>query len=118
MLDDQRVQAVLSGHDLVHAAVLSEQPDSGNAPVKGLALVHQLVEIRSLVSAVETAHSDVHDSGPHPRTVIRRSRQGGGETGNRVVVQWSHGLFLGVRTGSVGGAAVGLSLIHISEPTR
>src|SRR5450759_3135626 len=104
MFDHQRIQAVLSGHDLVHPVVARKQPDPAEPPVKSLALVHQLVKLRSLMSTMQAAHSTVDDPRAHPRTVVRRRRQGGGETGKRVGVQLAHGLFLGVRTGSVKGA--------------
>src|SRR5665647_2836952 len=94
MLDDQGVQAVLSDHDLVHTTVLREQPDPADPPVEGLSLVHQLVEVHRLMSPVEAADPNVHDSASDLRTVVGRRREGG-ETRKRTGVEGSHGLFLG-----------------------
>ena len=50
--------------------VPGEQPDAADAPVHGLALVEEVIDVHSLVGTVETAHADVDYPGPYGAAVI------------------------------------------------
>src|SRR5262249_13043722 len=72
MLDDERVQVILRGQDVVHPPVLGQHADADDAPVEGLAVVHQPVEVHRLVRTVEAADAEVHDPGTDRRTAVAR----------------------------------------------
>jgi hypothetical protein len=79
VLDDECVEVVLGRHRVAHACVARQEPDADDAPVEGLALVHQCVEIHGLVGAVEPADTEVDDARGDGRAVVCRSLHLGGQ---------------------------------------
>jgi len=83
VLEDERVEAVLGGHDVGHPPVARQDADAADAPVEGLAVLHEAVEVHRLVGPVEAADAEVHDPGGHAGPVVRGHRQAGRRVGER-----------------------------------
>ena len=60
ILQQQRVHPVLGGHHLGHLAVGGHDADAADAPLGGLALFQQSVDVHRLVCAVKATYAEMH----------------------------------------------------------
>ena len=73
-ISDQRVEAVLGGHDVGHLAVAGQHADAADAPLLGLARLEQPVDVHRLVRAVEAADAEMHYADADLAAVVGRLR--------------------------------------------
>ena len=83
MLDHEREQAVLRGHDLLHPPVAGQDADPADPPVQRLAALHEPVQVHGLVGPVEAADAEVHDARADGAAVVGRRRTTDGSSDGR-----------------------------------
>ena len=84
---DQRGQAILRQQPLTHLSVVAAHSGSDDGPIVGLALLHELMNVPSLMGAVEISKTDMNNARRQLRTLIGRSADGRWEVCKPVLPQ-------------------------------
>lgn len=53
---------ILAGQGIAHAHIGRHDTHADDAPIQGLALIHQFIEVHRLVSAMESANTEVDNA--------------------------------------------------------
>jgi hypothetical protein len=89
VLHDQRVQAVLRSHDVLHPPIGGHDAYPADSPRQPLALVHEAIVVHRLVGPMEPADAEVNDARAKA-TVIARRRESLSKRCQRVRAQGQH----------------------------
>src|SRR5699024_1037522 len=66
----ERIQAVLAFERITHAHIRGHNPHADDAKVHGIALAHEFIDVQRLVRTVESADTEVQNTGAYLRAVI------------------------------------------------